>query len=140
MPPVSDEKTSAPPEVTVVIPCLNEARTVGECVACALAALKSSGIAGEVLVSDNDSQDGSRERAIAAGARVLRVRQRGYGSALMAGIAEARSPFVIMGDADGSYDFGEVPRLVAKLREGYDLVQGCRLPAGGGSVEPGAMP
>ena len=127
-------------EVTVVIPCLNEEKTVAPCVAQALAAFRASGISGEVLVADNDSRDASRERAAAAGARVLTVAQRGYGSALMAGIAAARSPYVIMGDADGSYDFGEVPRFVTELRKGYDLVQGCRLPRGGGTVAPGAMP
>jgi glycosyltransferase involved in cell wall biosynthesis len=140
MPPAFSENSPGPTEVTIVIPCLNEAKTVGACVTRALAALKSSRLAGEVLVADNNSRDGSRERAAAAGARVLVVEQRGYGSALMAGIAAARSPYVIMGDADGSYDFGDVPRFVSRLREGYDLVQGCRLPAGGGSVEAGAMP
>ncbi len=133
--------TPAPPsEVTVVIPCLNEEKTVGRCVAAAVAAMRAAGLAGDVIVADNGSRDASRERAAAAGAQVIVVARRGYGSALMAGIAAARSRFVIMGDADASYDFGEVPRLVAKLREGYDLVQGCRLPLGGGTVAPGAMP
>ena len=127
-------------EVTVVIPCLNEEKTVAACVTQALAAFQSGGLAGEILVADNGSSDASRERAAAAGARVILVTQRGYGSALMTGIAAARGPFIVMGDADGSYDFGEVPRFVAKLREGYDLVQGCRLPAGGGTVAPGSMP
>ena len=133
----------APPEaieVTVVIPCLNEEKTVGLCVATAVRALRESGLAGEVIVADNGSRDASRTRAAEAGARIVPVARRGYGSALMAGIAEARGRFVIMGDADASYDFGEIPRLVARLREGCDLVQGCRLPRGGGTIAPGAMP
>lgn len=129
-----------PVEVTVVIPCLNEEKTVAACVAAALSAFAAGGLAGEVIVADNGSRDASRARAAAAGARVVPVARRGYGSALMAGIAEARGRFIVMGDADASYDFGEVPRFVAKLREGYELVQGCRLPRGGGTVAPGAMP
>jgi glycosyltransferase involved in cell wall biosynthesis len=127
-------------EVSVVIPCLDEADTVAGCVRKALEAMREHGIAGEVVVADNGSADGSRELAASAGARVVEVGARGYGNALMAGIAEARGEFVIMGDADASYDFGEVPRFVEKLREGYDLVQGCRLPAGNGRIMPGAMP
>jgi glycosyltransferase involved in cell wall biosynthesis len=128
------------PEVSVVMPCLDEADTVAACVGKALRALEAGGIAGEVIVADNGSSDGSPELARQAGARVVSVTRRGYGSALMGGIAAARGRFVIMGDADDSYDFGEVPRFVSKLREGYEIVQGCRLPAGGGRVLPGAMP
>lgn len=128
------------PEVSVVMPCLNEADTVGVCVAKAKAALEIAGIRGEVIVADNGSVDGSRDIARSAGARVVDVATKGYGSALMGGIAAARSPHIIMGDADDSYDFGDVGKFVQKLREGYDLVQGCRLPSGGGTVEPGAMP
>src|SRR4051812_18179099 len=109
-------------DVTVVIPCLNEEKTVARCVEIAVAALRDAQLAGEVIVADNGSQDASRRLATAAGARVVAVPRRGYGSALMAGIAEAQGRFVIMGDADLSYDFAEVPRFVAKLREGYDLV------------------
>lgn len=128
------------PEVTVVIPCLNEEKTVGVCVERACTAIEAAGLAGEVLVADNGSKDRSRELAVAAGARVVPAGQKGYGAALMAGMAEARGKFIIMGDADSSYDFAEVPRFVAKLREGYDLVQGCRLPRGGGTIASGAMP
>jgi hypothetical protein len=128
------------PEVSVVIPCLDEADTVVTCVEKALRALDSAGIAGEVVVADNGSSDGSDRLAREAGARVVAVAERGYGSALMAGISEARGTYVVMGDADDSYDFLEVPRFVEKLREGHDLVQGCRLPGGGGRVLPGAMP
>jgi glycosyltransferase involved in cell wall biosynthesis len=122
------------------MPCLNEADTVATCVAKALRALGEAGIAGEVIVADNGSTDGSRELAERAGARVVPVSERGYGAALMGGIAAARGSFVVMGDADDSYDFLEIPRFVEKLREGNDLVQGCRLPSGGGRVVPGAMP
>lgn len=130
----------AAPEVSVVMPCLNEADTLETCVRKAIAAFQSSGIAGEVIVADNGSTDGSQEIATRAGARLVPVSARGYGSALMGGIAAARGKYVVMGDADDSYDFGEVPRIVAKLREGNALVQGCRLPSGGGTVMPGAMP
>lgn len=140
LPASSTAEPAAHLEVTVVIPCLNEEKTVGECVASALATMREAGLAGEVIVADNGSRDTSRERATAAGARIVSVARRGYGSALMAGIADARGKFVIMGDADASYDFKDVPRFVAKLREGFDLVQGCRLPRGGGTVVPGAMP
>lgn len=127
-------------EVSVVIPCLNEADTLGECVDRARRGLAEAGVEGEVVVADNGSEDGSVEIAEEAGARVVHVARRGYGSALMAGIEASRGTFVIMGDADMSYDFLEIPRFVAKYREGFELVQGCRLPSGGGTVSPGAMP
>ena len=127
-------------ELSVVIPCLNEAETVGTCVEKAVRAMREAGIAGEVIVADNGSTDGSRAVAQGRGARVIDVAERGYGSALMGGIAAARGTYVVMGDADDSYDFLELPKFVAKLRQGHDLVQGCRLPAGGGTVEAGAMP
>jgi glycosyltransferase involved in cell wall biosynthesis len=127
-------------ELSVVMPCLDEADTVEVCVEKAVRAMRESGIAGEVLVADNGSKDASRELAARAGARVVPIAARGYGNALMGGIAAARGRFIIMGDADDSYDFLEVPKFVAKLRDGYELVQGCRLPAGGGRVMPGAMP
>lgn len=130
----------APIEVSVVMPCLNEHETVGTCVTKALAALSQSGISGEVIAADNGSTDGSIELAEALGARVVRVPQPGYGNALMGGIRAARGRYIVMGDADDSYDFGDVPRFVHELRNGRDLVQGCRLPAGGGTVLPGAMP
>jgi len=123
-----------------VMPCLNEADTVATCVATARRALDAAGIQGEVVVADNGSADGSRQLAERAGGRVVLVTERGYGAALMGGIEAARGRFIVMGDADRSYDFLEVPRFVEKLREGFDLVQGCRLPSGGGRVLPGAMP
>jgi glycosyltransferase involved in cell wall biosynthesis len=127
-------------EVSVVMPCLNEHETVGICVQKALDALTRAGLSGEVIVADNGSTDGSIEIATSLGARVVPVRARGYGNALRGGIEAARGRYVIMADADDSYDFSEVPRFVAELRKGYDLVQGCRLPSGGGTVLPGAMP
>jgi glycosyltransferase involved in cell wall biosynthesis len=132
--------TTSELELTVVMPCLNESRTVGACVEKALRAMRESGIDGEVVVADNGSSDGSQDIARKLGARVVPVTERGYGAALMGGIAAARGTYVIMGDADESYDFLEVPRFVAKLREGHDLVMGCRLPAGGGTVQKDAMP
>jgi glycosyltransferase involved in cell wall biosynthesis len=126
-------------EVSVVIPCLNEADTIGVCVQKAMAALVGAHIAGEVIAADNGSTDGSDRIAKEFGARVIHVSGKGYGKALMAGIAAASGRYIIMGDADDSYDFSELPRFVARLREGFELVQGCRLPAGGGTIARGAM-
>jgi len=127
-------------ELSVVMPCLNEADTLATCIEKAKRAVTEAGIETEIIIADNGSTDGSREIAERHGARVVSVTDRGYGAALMGGIGAARGRYVIMGDADDSYDFGEIPRFVAKLREGYELVQGCRLPNGGGTVAPGAMP
>ena len=127
-------------ELSVVMPCLNEADTIANCVRAAMETMREHKILGEVVLADNGSTDGSQEIAAAHGARVVRIAERGYGSALMGGIAAARGKYVVMGDADDSYDFREIPKFLAKLREGYDLVQGCRLPSGGGTVLPGAMP
>jgi glycosyltransferase involved in cell wall biosynthesis len=134
------DQLSSEIELSVVIPCLNEADTLAECVEKARRTIYENRIAAEVIVADNGSTDGSQEIAARLGARVVHVPERGYGSALMGGIAAARGRYIIMGDADGSYDFEQIPRFLAKLREGYDLVQGCRLPSGGGKVMPGAMP
>jgi glycosyltransferase involved in cell wall biosynthesis len=131
---------SEPVELTIVMPCLNEADTLGTCVSKALRALTENKISGEVIIADNGSTDGCQEMAARLGARVVNVAAKGYGKALMAGIAAARGKFVLMGDADDSYDFLEAPKFLAKLREGFDLVQGCRLPDGGGKILPGAMP
>jgi glycosyltransferase involved in cell wall biosynthesis len=127
-------------EVSVVMPCLNEADTLSSCIAKAQRALGEYGVRGEIVVADNGSTDGSQDIARTMGARVIHVNARGYGNALKGGIAAARGKFVIMGDADNSYDFLEIPKFIEKLRLGYDLVQGCRLPSGGGSIRPGAMP
>ena len=131
---------SNPPELTVVMPCLNEADTLETCLKKAQKAFADNQINGEIVVADNGSRDGSIEIATRCGARVVHVSEKGYGSALMGGIAAARGKFVLMGDADDSYDFLEIPKFIEKLREGFDLVQGCRLPSGGGRVLPGAMP
>jgi glycosyltransferase involved in cell wall biosynthesis len=127
-------------ELSIVMPCLNEADTVRSCIEKALQALREYNIIGEVIVADNGSTDGSQSIAKEMGARVIDIPARGYGQALMGGIRAAQGKFIIMGDADDSYDFREIPRFVDKLREGYELVQGCRLPGGGGRVLPGAMP
>ena len=127
-------------EISVVMPCLNEADTLEICLQKAFHGLRDAGVRGEVIVADNGSTDGSLEIAARMGARVVHVAQRGYGHALMAGIASARGRWVLMGDADDSYDFLEIPKFLPALRAGSDLVQGCRLPTGGGTVMPGAMP
>ncbi|MGH9366003.1 MAG: glycosyltransferase family 2 protein [Thermoanaerobaculia bacterium] len=128
------------PELSLVMPCLNEADTLASCIGAAREAFREHGIAGEIIVADNGSTDGSPQIAERLGVRVVHVPERGYGSALMGGIGAARGRFVIMGDADESYDFREIPRFLARLREGDQLVQGCRLSGGGGTVLPGAMP
>lgn len=127
-------------EVSIVIPCLNEADTLAICIQKAAITLKEKNISGEIIVADNGSTDESISIAQKLGVRIVNVKNKGYGSALMAGIAAAQGEFIIMGDADDSYDFREIEKFVLKLREGYDLVQGCRLPAGGGNILPGAMP
>jgi glycosyltransferase involved in cell wall biosynthesis len=124
-------------EVSVVMPCLNESLTVGRCVEKAIRALEGMGIRGEVIVADNGSSDSSPEIATSHGARVIHVERRGYGSALQAGIAAARGRFVIMGDADDSYDFSRLELFVEQLRGGHDLVMGNRFRGG---ILPGAMP
>jgi len=124
-------------ELTILMPCLNEAATVAACVDAARAAIRDLGVTGEVLVADNGSTDGSQAIAMEHGARVLPVPERGYGAALLAGIDGARGRYVVMGDADLSYDFGEAGRFLEKLREGYDLVMGNRFQ---GAIEQGAMP
>ena len=127
-------------ELSVVMPCLNEADTLESCIRKAERALTEGGIQGEIVVADNGSTDGSPDIARSLGARVVPVEERGYGNALMGGIAASRGRYVIMGDADDSYDFLEIPRFVERLRAGAELVQGCRLPTGGGRILPGAMP
>jgi glycosyltransferase involved in cell wall biosynthesis len=124
-------------ELTVVMPCLNEAETVATCVRKAIGFLDASGISGEVVVADNGSTDGSQRLAADAGARVVPISERGYGNALIGGIAAARGTYIIMGDADDSYDFTHLMPFVEELRKGADLVMGNRF---AGGIEPGAMP
>jgi glycosyltransferase involved in cell wall biosynthesis len=133
----SREEDSAPLELSVVMPCLNESRTLGTCIRKALATMESLGIRGEVIVADNGSTDGSQSLAESLGARVVPITARGYGSALRGGIAAARGKFVIMGDSDDSYDFTQLGDFISKLNEGYDLVMGNRFH---GEIRPGAMP
>jgi len=124
-------------ELSVVMPCLNEERTVGVCVCKAVRTMRELGIQGEVVIVDNGSADASVETATAAGARVVYHPLKGYGNALRRGFAEARGQFIIMGDCDDSYDFTDLKRFVECLRDGADLVMGNRLK---GHIKPGAMP
>ncbi len=128
---------TGPVELTVVMPCLNEAETLAVCIDKALAALRENGIAGEVVVADNGSIDGSQAIAQEHGARLVPVPVRGYGAALNAGITAALGRYVVMADADDSYEFAHLPRFLAKLRESNDLVMGNRF---AGGIGPGAMP
>lgn len=124
-------------ELTILMPCLNEAETIAVCVTKAMAYLRRANISGEVLIADNGSTDGSQKLAADLGARVVPVPARGYGAALLGGIAAARGKYIIMGDADDSYDFTSLDAFVEKLREGYELVMGNRF---AGGIAPGAMP
>jgi glycosyltransferase involved in cell wall biosynthesis len=124
-------------ELTILMPCLDEALTVETCIQKALAYLNKRGIAGEVLIADNGSSDGSQNLAMAAGARVIHVKDKGYGAALIGGIHAAKGHFVIMGDADDSYDFTDLDAFVDGLRRGFKLVMGNRFQGG---IRPGAMP
>jgi glycosyltransferase involved in cell wall biosynthesis len=130
--------TSAEPlEVSIVMPCLNEAETIAACISKARLFLESSGVHGEIIVADNGSSDGSQQIAAGLGARVVPVSDKGYGSALQGGIAAARGRYIVMGDADDSYDFSAVMPFIGKLRDGCDLVMGNRF---AGGIRPGAMP
>jgi glycosyltransferase involved in cell wall biosynthesis len=125
------------PELSIVMPCLDEAETIGACITKARHFLETCGVDGEIVVADNGSHDGSRAIAERAGARLVEVAERGYGSALQGGIAAARGHFIVMGDADDSYDFSAIGGFIEKLRAGADVVIGNRF---AGGVEPGAMP
>ena len=133
----SEHPLSSPLELTVVIPCLNEALTLESCVREGLEAMIAASISGEVIVADNGSTDGSQEIALKCGARVVPVSIKGYGYALRGGIEAAHGKYILMGDADGSYDFSHLSRFVERLRAGADLVMGNRFLGG---IEPGAMP
>jgi glycosyltransferase involved in cell wall biosynthesis len=133
----ADGEAPNSPELSVVLPCLNEAATVGICIQQIRETFEKHGIVGEIVVADNNSRDESREVAESMGARVVRVPEPGYGSALMGGIAAARGKYIIMGDADCSYDFTQIPTFLEKLRWGYQLVVGNRFQGG---ILAGAMP
>ncbi len=124
-------------ELSIVMPCLNEAETLSICIQKAQQSLLKHDVKGEILVADNGSTDGSQEIARKMGARLIEVQDRGYGSALRGGVAAARGEYIIMGDADDSYNFSELSPFIQKLREGYDLVMGNRFE---GTIKPGAMP
>ena len=128
------------PDLSVVIPCLNEEDTLGTCLSKLETVSKNENFQLEVIVADNGSQDKSIEIALRFNARVVQISRKGYGAALMGGIKEATAPFVLMADADDSYDFLELPKFFEKTKDEFDLVQGCRLPKGGGKINKGAMP
>lgn len=127
-------------DLSIVMPCLNEADTLAQCIEEAQIGIRKSGVRGEIIVADNGSRDDSVAIAGRLGARVVHARKKGYGNALRAGIEAAAGKWIIMGDADESYDFSEADRFVEKLQQGFQLVTGCRLPRGGGKILPGAMP
>jgi glycosyltransferase involved in cell wall biosynthesis len=128
------------PQLTILMPCLNEAETLARCIQKAYVGLQRAGVTGEILIADNGSTDGSIEIAERLGARVVPVREKGYGSALRGGIEAAAGQWIIMGDSDDSYDFSNLTGFVQAFRDGCELVMGCRLPRGGGTILPGAMP
>lgn len=127
-------------DLTILMPCLNEAETLARCVENAKAGLANAKVPGEILIADNGSSDGSQAIAEKHGARLVAIPEKGYGSALIGGTRAAAGKWIIMGDADASYDFSQADRFVKKFQEGYELVMGCRLPSGGGTILPGAMP
>jgi glycosyltransferase involved in cell wall biosynthesis len=129
-----------PIDLTILMPCLNEAETLARCIEKAKKGIEKSGVRGEILIADNGSTDGSQAIAGKNGARVVAVSEKGYGSALIGGTRAAAGKWILMGDADDSYDFSEADRFVKKFQEGFDVVMGCRLPSGGGTIMPGAMP
>lgn len=134
---MKDSGNATQVELTILMPCLDEAETIAECIIKARAFLASEGVDGEILIADNGSTDGSRRIAQHLGARVVDVSERGYGAALIAGIGAARGTYVIMGDADASYDFSELRPFLNKLRDGWQLVMGNRF---AGGIAHGAMP
>jgi glycosyltransferase involved in cell wall biosynthesis len=138
--PAQTERDESELEVSVVMPCLNEAQTLKTCIRKALQSIRQHKLKAEIIIADNGSTDGSREIAQKSGGRVVPIEAKGYGSALAGGIKAARGKYIIMGDADDSYDFSCIFPFVEKLRQGYDLVMGCRLPSGGGTIMPAAMP
>ena len=127
-------------ELSIIIPCLNEEDTVGICVSKAVKSLEKLNINGEVIVADNGSTDNSKKISIENGARVIDVEIKGYGAAIKAGIKASSGKYILFGDADNSYDFNEINTFYDELKKGYDLVQGCRFPSGGGEIKKGAMP
>jgi glycosyltransferase involved in cell wall biosynthesis len=132
-----DNSPDGPLELSIIMPCLNEAETLETCIRKAMGYLERTGIRGEIVIGDNGSTDGSQQIALGCGARVVKVAQRGYGAALFGATLAAHGKYIIMGDSDDSYDFSNLDPFVVKLREGYDLVMGNRF---AGGIKPGAMP
>ncbi len=128
------------PELSIIMPCLNESATLKCCIQKAQLGIARNNISTEIIIADNGSTDNSKEIARICGAKVINIPLKGYGAALAGGIAAASGKYIIIGDADCSYDFSNIAPFIAKLRQGFDLVMGCRLPMGGGSIMPGAMP
>jgi glycosyltransferase involved in cell wall biosynthesis len=137
---ISPAKISPPAQLAIVMPCLNEAETLARCLDSAVAGLRNAGIDGEIIIADNGSTDGSIRIAEEHGVRVVPVAAKGYGNALRGGIDATNAPWILMADADDSYDFSHIEGFIEGLRAGADLVMGCRLPSGGGTIERGAMP
>src|SRR5271166_2115640 len=127
-------------QLTILMPCLNEAETLARCIEKAKLGLQRAGVRGEIIIADNGSTDGSQAIAEQAGVRLVPVKARGYGSALIGGTRAAAGEWIIMGDADDSYDFSDITGFVKKFQAGDELIMGCRLPVGGGTIMPGAMP
>jgi glycosyltransferase involved in cell wall biosynthesis len=122
------------------MPCLNEAETLARCIGKAKLGIQRAGVRGEIIIADNGSTDGSQAIAEKLGARLVPVEEKGYGSALTGGVRAASGKWILMGDADDSYDFSDIAGFVKKFQDGFELVMGCRLPVGGGTISPGAMP
>ena len=127
-------------DISVVLPCLNESETLGTCIKKAKNQIKKLGIKGEIIIADNGSNDGSINIARKLGAIVINVKNKGYGNVLRAGIRKARGKFILIADSDDSYNLNDLPKFYRKITKGYDIVQGCRLPKGGGKITSGAMP
>ena len=127
-------------DISVVLPCLNEFETVGVCIKKAKKQIRKMNIKGEIIVADNGSKDGSIKISRKLGARVINVKSKGYGNTLRAGIKSAKGKYILIADSDDSYNLNDLPKFYKQINKGYDIVQGCRLPAGGGRINVGAMP
>jgi glycosyltransferase involved in cell wall biosynthesis len=127
------------PTISIILPCLNEAETLAECLSDIQRVLQNANLNGEIIVADNGSTDGSLEIAKQAGVKIVHIAKKGYGSALKGGLTQAQYPFLVMGDSDGSADWKQIPVFMGRLNSGFDVVIGCRFEKGGGRIEKGAM-
>ena len=127
-------------EISVVLPCLNEVETLSICIKKAKKQIKNLKIRGEIIIADNGSTDGSLKIAKKLGAKIVNIRNKGYGNALRGGIKKAKGKYILIADSDDSYNLNDLPKFYKKIKKGYDIVQGCRLPAGGGKINKDAMP